>query len=295
MRRNTSLSPGIKSTTSAFLIAFVVMVLFAMSWTAIRCFKKRCVFGVQKTTELHEVMLRGDHDRAVELIQSGLYDLNTVAEEDCLEHTPLVLAVGHDWADVVALLLKKGADPNQCCGSQFDTPLGFVCGMYGFRGRRSAHADQKKIEIVKLLLEAGADMALAAGDGLRPWDRYSMIEISKVLLDAGADINGRRWPKNYPKHLKKHEKREQGNTKLHEATFRLDVEMISFLLNKGAKTDLTNDEGLTPLAYMVKYAYYDQATWRRIGDMFLNHGSSAKIDELIKKYPDSNQRQTFRW
>src|SRR5215471_14659192 len=78
---------------------------------------------------------------------------------------------------------------------------------------------------------APADSRLA--DLIENGRRASALE----LIDEGADVNGRQG---------------DGTTPLHWATYKLDAELVRALLAHGAKADVKNDYGASPLGEAVK-------------------------------------------
>jgi len=92
--------------------------------------------------------------------------------------TPLFDASGRGHAEVVELLLAKGADPNKA-NKDGETPLFDASG-------------QGHVEVVELLLAKGADPNKEDKDGWTPlfWAcRYPHVEVVELLLKAGADVN----------------------------------------------------------------------------------------------------------
>lgn len=97
-----------------------------------------------------------------------------------------------------------------------------------------------RAEIAKLLLEAGADpnkvnskgntpLWIAAQSPARP--ASDRIAVMNLLLDAGADL---------------HRRCENGSTALHFAAWRGPVEVVEFLLARGARSWVPDDRGKTP-------------------------------------------------
>lgn len=84
------------------------------------------------------------------------------------------------------------------------------------------------IELVKFLLESGADLNMVDDDGWTPLhyaSRHGNFEIIELLLDLGADINI---------------KNEKGYTALHYAIINEDIEIVDLLLKRG--TIVPDDE-----------------------------------------------------
>jgi ankyrin repeat protein len=155
--------------------------------------------------------------------------------------------------DVVKLLLDKGADPNipftkrppqiQTQGTvsvpALATPL--------YRAVKS-----NDIETIKLLLAKGANpgtaikdgstaLMLAAGGGPARAEEEEVVDnggkadpvdVMKVLVDAGADVNA---------------SNEQQMTALHLAAQKQADRIIEYLASRGAKLDVKNKAGKTPL------------------------------------------------
>lgn len=89
--------------------------------------------------------------------------------------TPLNLAVSDD-PSLVPALLKAGADPNLPGGAQLDTPL-HVAVSHG------------KLELAKLLIEAGADLKAVDGQGRTALFHAYTAEMVDLLVTKGADPN----------------------------------------------------------------------------------------------------------
>ena len=155
--------------------------------------------------------------------------------------------------DVAKLLLTRGADPNQVYTKtipprQAQGNINVVPGATAlFRATRSTD-----VTLIKLLVEKGANpsvktkdqstpLMVAAGLGApRGGDeevtegagRGDPLEVVKIFLEAGADVNA---------------VNEQGNTAIHYAAQGGRNRIIEFLASKGAKLDMKNKAGKTPL------------------------------------------------
>ncbi|KAI5073830.1 hypothetical protein GOP47_0011843 [Adiantum capillus-veneris] len=113
---------------------------------------------------------------------------------------------------------------------------------------------RRLLQVVKLLLENGADASELAGDGKTILHiavdkaRYPCMEL---LLQMGANANGRI--------------KDDGNTPLHLAILRADEKAMEILLRHGACKELKNRSGKTP------------------GDLAREKGQQALIflDELV--------------
>jgi ankyrin repeat protein len=91
-----------------------------------------------------------------------------------------------------------------------------------------------RIEIAKIMIDAGADVNIKNEDGDSPlhfsayYDRY---EISKMLIDAGADLDMQE---------------DSGKTALHLSVYNNNIKNVKNLMNAGAKTDIKDNYGQTP-------------------------------------------------
>src|SRR5215471_11178284 len=77
------------------------------------------------------------------------------------------------------------------------------------------------------------DVGSALADLIQAGDRRAALS----LIDSGADVN-RAQP--------------DGTTPLHWAAYRVDQELVQKLLKKGAKADVVNHYGASPLAEAVR-------------------------------------------
>lgn len=140
------------------------------------------------------------------------------------------------------------------------------------RGRTSLHiaADKGAYEIVKLLIDAGANVNILDKYGYTPLsDALSYADIVKALLDAGADINlgrnerfpllhlatGMAYDQTIPLLVNAgadiNDKDILGNTPLIIAVNKLRFSTVHLLLSLGADPTMKGQLGYTPLMWAV--------------------------------------------
>ena len=93
-------------------------------------------------------------------------------------------------------------------------------------------------KLVDLLCSKNCSTSIQDREGMSPLHLaavYGYTEVAAILLDNRADINYR--------------KAGQGDTALHMAAANKKVYMVAFLLSRGAKVDVPNCDGKTPLMY----------------------------------------------
>jgi ankyrin repeat protein len=158
---------------------------------------------------------------------------------------------------IVKALIERGADPNQ---QLFFKPA-HVRGGGGGDVRNAAAtftrgatpliraANNGDLEVVKLLLEHGADATLNMADRQTPIhavlagrsSEQQALELIRVLHKAGADVN--------VVALVNHEEEVRGGTALHYAVRKRYKEIIKLLAADGIDMNATDQDGLTALDY----------------------------------------------
>ena len=151
-----------------------------------------------------------------------------------------------------------------------------------------------RVEIAKLLLDAGADVGAAmnhrrsqplhyAADGYLEnpnWDATRQVRMIELLLKAGADL---------------HAQDKNGATPLHRAVRTRCAAAVRTLLNAGADATLRNKPGSTPFHLAVQNtgrggsgAEKAKSAQREIIQAFLNKGVSPKLK-------DGNGKSVLDW
>ncbi|HKE87185.1 MAG TPA: ankyrin repeat domain-containing protein [Vicinamibacterales bacterium] len=205
-------------------------------------------------------IMNANWDLAKQLIAAGA-DVN---QWDIFGESPLLTAVdlrsridgGHASIDpqngttglaIVTLLLERGANPNM---QLFFKPAN-VRGAVYTRGSTPLirAAVNNDLEIVKLLLEHGADATLSTADRQTPIHAVlagrapenQALELIKVLQKAGTDVNVIA--------LINHEEEIRGGTVLHYAVRKRYKEVIKLLASFKIDMDAVDQDGLTALDY----------------------------------------------
>ncbi len=132
------------------------------------------------TLDVFEAATAGDAQRVAALVDADRSLANAVARDG---YSPLGLASFFKRRDVVKALLERGAKPSVPSRDQGFTPL---------HSAVATDAAGSEAEIVRLLLEAGADPNAKSGEGGTPLHSAAFtgdLEIAELLLAYGADPN----------------------------------------------------------------------------------------------------------
>jgi ankyrin repeat protein len=173
-------------------------------------------------TPLMVASSQGFHTIADLLIHAGA-DVNVM---DLQNATALINAAEHGSTEIVALLLHSGARVNIFTENNF-TPLIIA----------SAHGH---LESVQKLVEAGATVDLKHPDGVTALMYASAaghVDVVEYLISSGSDVNAIH---------------SMGGTALLETTAaplssQNTDRIVLALLDAGARVDVADDEGITPL------------------------------------------------
>ncbi|MBW8866057.1 MAG: ankyrin repeat domain-containing protein [Acidobacteria bacterium] len=201
-----------------------------------------------RTSPLLIATINGHFDLAKALLEKG-GNPNLAAENN---GTPLYGAINCEWApkalypqprayvnqkttylELMKALLDKGADPNVrlnkkvwYSGYSFDLSGVDEIGATPFW--RAAYASD--VDAMKLLVSYGADPNIRTKKSAGRARAGDIDREVKDVSDLGADVNA------YD---------HEGNTALHHAAARGDVEMIQYLVSKGADVKAVTREGRT--------------------------------------------------
>lgn len=193
------------------------------------------------------------------LIEAGA-DLNAIGAG----RTALHASVQHERPDIATLLLAKGADPNARLESRLPRFAGDLSSESGPGSMIGATpfwlaAKFADLEMMRLLANHGADPRMPADDKTTPlmvaagigflegYDRYGRLmfnddtasrqqhdlEAVKLVLAMGGDVNV----------LNDH-----GQNVMHGAAYSGNDSVVQLLADEGARLDVADNEGLTPLS-----------------------------------------------
>lgn len=165
---------------------------------------------------------KGGHEPAAALLLDSGAEIDARDGAGC---SALWWAAYHGNAGVLRLLLRRGADPELAQSSRLTShtalalraspgwaPLHAAVARFGRPGRR--------VEVVRALLTAGAEVNAADADGETPLHRaVGHVELVRALVEAGADVNAGA---------------AAGLTPLHVAVYQGCDRSLELLLNAGA-------------------------------------------------------------
>jgi uncharacterized protein len=214
---------------------------------------------------------QGNWDRVIEMLDEGL----SIEARDERGITALMYAAGcpefdiKGRADMVRLLLDRGADPNAV----------------GDGGRRPLHFGIRQIEVLQLLLDHGAKVdgtdisgstvlhyAVGGGRWCLPGlaDSYRP-EAVRFLIKAGANVNLAA---------------KDGCTPLQMAAGLHDGEIVKLLLANGAKPNVADKKGWTPLMRAVNPGVASVRTLVEAG---------ADVNYVAPVIPKEDFRTALQW
>jgi uncharacterized protein len=164
--------------------------------------------------------------------------------------------------ELVAMLVERGADPNQQMFFRAPKESGLVSD--SARGTTPFHRAVYSLdnELIRYLLAHGADATLntAAGEtvmmlatGARGREE-DIIETLRLLREAGADPNVVRRIQYIT--------RDHGGTALHDATRAGKKKVMAELIALGADPDIKDEDGLTALDYAMSRGWIPYLTVR---------------------------------
>ncbi|KAJ6135022.1 hypothetical protein N7512_000182 [Penicillium capsulatum] len=141
--------------------------------------------------------------------------------------SPLTVVIQRQDVEMARFLLSKGADANDSYWIPFESVL-------------SRAASLPSLEIVTLLLKYGAD--IHRSQALKGAAETGQIDAATLLLEHGADVNQvfrhNLWDDDLTQ--------DTIGTALYVAVQHDQEDFVRFLLQRGARTDLADGEGITP-------------------------------------------------
>lgn len=161
--------------------------------------------------------------------------------------TPILLAVYAKHPEVAEVLISTtGAEPNffeSAATGRIDRVREMIkkdpslVHAFSPDGWTALHLNFNKLEMAKLLIDAGSDLNLNSHNTLDATPLQgaaanNWIDLARLYLSRGANINCRS---------------EGGGTPLHEAAGNGFVEFARLLIEKGADVNQKDDKGKTPL------------------------------------------------
>lgn len=199
--------------------------------------------------------------------------------------SPLRIAVLRGNADIVELLLSKGANPNER----------YVTGM----GPLHEAARQGSADSVKVLVKYGADVNGGSGEFRhRPLCFASSREAAEALIAGGARIDFKDKYSSTPLHsiaaygyteaakvLLSHDadisaKDTAGWTPLHRAVESGQVKMVELLISEGADINAKDTRGLTPLNLAIDSDWGLKSNRKEVAKVLLSHGAEYTIRDV---------------
>jgi ankyrin repeat protein len=239
-----------------------------------------------RATPLHAAA-NANKPMMAELLLAAGARINAVGPE---LRTPLLIAVGRGYSDIVRLLLAKRAD----------LEWRDAVGTTALHQAVQLHAK----DIATLLLDHGADVNVGTTNGstaLMIAAQNGDLAMLKSLLERGADINavnqsgitalmsaagGGHMDSArllLEQGAKLHQADRDGNTPLICAATAGSLEMVRFLLDQGAKIDIQNMAGLTAIHQAADHGHAEVVEFLLDRGVEVNtrRGEQAKALELL--------------
>ena len=188
-----------------------------------------------------------------------------------------------DWLTIVTRLLGGGADPNTQTVYTTPGPSGDVRINPAPPGSTALHiaADSRNVDLVRKLLEAGADPNLVRKDGHTPFTVAVVardVPILKEMVKGGADLLAKYdLDDRFPDPVKAVSLSRQGQTITHVAAGNRFSEVVEYLASQGAPLDWKNEQGETPLDLADHQERFQEALFRQGAE-----GDPEKLRDVVR-------------
>jgi ankyrin repeat protein len=196
--------------------------------------------GQQQNRDFDKMMTAvsvGDKSAVASLLSKGV----KAKASDVTGRTPLLLAAGNGYDEIVQLLINNGADVNAKTKNTL-TPYGSLTPLFAAANYKG-HA-----QTVRELLAAGADTEARDMHGETPLmaaARRGEVEIVKTLISAGANINALASQDN--------------GTALMSAAAWGRAEVVRVLIQAGGQVNARTTSGYTTVMFAAEKGYTDIA------------------------------------
>ena len=122
-------------------------------------------------------------------------------------------------------------------------------------------------EVVRYLVEQGADLNMQGGDGGTPLNwavHHDNVSIAKLMIDKGAKLNiQNQW----------------GMTELHTAIWRGNIHVVDYLLDQGSDPMIKTKEGWTAMHYAFRSGHDN------VIELLKKKGVSLRVQDKNGRYP----------
>ncbi len=216
--------------------------------------------------------------------QKGAYGQNAAALALGANADSEVIGTLDETLALVRRLLKQGSDPNRKTSFPTGGPAGDVRINPAPPGSSPLHiaASSTSIDLIKILVDNGADFNLVRKDGHTPFSVAVIagdVGIVKELVSRGADARTVLDPHDkIPDPVEAITLAREKQTMLHLAAIDGNPELLEFLYSKGARLDAKNSMGETPLDLADKQERYREAIQIQGAD-----GDPEKIKKVVRK------------
>ena len=125
----------------------------------------------------------GEKEKVVETIQQKNLDLN---EENSSGMSTLIVAIEGGQPEILEMLLKNGAEPNNISKPDKLTALHWAVetAIDGIIQNNRKTPNKVEIECIQILLKYGADKNIKDVDGQMPFDYHKNSEVFDILMSS---------------------------------------------------------------------------------------------------------------